>query len=107
MAKETLKEKPQFVIHEHFAIEIVERRRQLIPILQDARQKGHEAVLKEDKLYIDRRRYYPRPDQYQQHNTAVSSQPSIPPMNVLTTSTMNYPPHRPSHPPGDAFIPRA
>lgn len=106
MAKEKLKQKSQFVIHEHFPIEIVEKRRQLIPILKDARQKDHEAVLKEDKLYIDRR-YYPRPDQYQQHNTAVSSQPSIPPMNVLTTSTMNYPPHPPPPPPGDAFIPRA
>lgn len=107
MAKEKLKQKPQFVIHEHFPIEIVERRRQLILILKDAHKKGHEAVLKEDKLYIDRRRYYPRPDQYQQHNTVVSSQPSIPPMNVLTTSTMNYPPHPPPPPPGDAFIPKA
>ena len=107
LAKEKLKQKPQFVIHEQFPIEIIERRRQLIPILKDARQKGHEAVLKEDKLFIDRRRYYPRPDHYQQHDTAVSSQPSIPPMNVLTTSTMNYPLHPPPPPPGDAFIPRA
>jgi hypothetical protein len=29
--------------------------------MKDARGKGHEAVLKEDRLYIDKRRFYPRP----------------------------------------------
>jgi hypothetical protein len=27
--------------------------------MKDARGKGHEAVLKEDRLYIDKRRFYP------------------------------------------------
>jgi hypothetical protein len=30
-------------------------------MMKDARGKGHEAVLKEDGLYIDKRRFYPRP----------------------------------------------
>ncbi|CAG2240678.1 unnamed protein product [Mytilus edulis] len=41
-------------------IEIIERRRKLIPILKDAREKGHEAVLVEDKLFINKRRFDPR-----------------------------------------------
>ena len=35
--------------------------RQLVPIMKDARGKGHGAVLKEDRLYIDKRRFYPKP----------------------------------------------
>lgn len=55
-----LKNKPQFVVHEQYPIEIIEKRRELVPYLKDAREKGHHAVLKEDKLFIDKRRFYPR-----------------------------------------------
>jgi hypothetical protein len=33
-------------VHEQYPIEIIDRRRQLVPIMKDARGKGHEAVLK-------------------------------------------------------------
>jgi hypothetical protein len=46
-------------VHEQYPIEIIDRRRQLVPIMKDARGKGHEAVLKEDRFYIDKRRFYP------------------------------------------------
>ena len=32
-----------------------------MPILKDARSKGHEAVLVEDKLFIDKKRFIPGP----------------------------------------------
>jgi hypothetical protein len=56
-----LKNNKQFIVHEQYPIEIIDRRRQLVPIMKDARGKGHEAVLKEDRLYINKRRFYPRP----------------------------------------------
>ncbi|CAC5406155.1 unnamed protein product [Mytilus coruscus] len=59
-AIQKLKNKKQFFVHEQYPIEIIERRRELVPILKDARTKGHEAVLKEDRLYIDKKRFYPR-----------------------------------------------
>ncbi|XP_052068748.1 histone-lysine N-methyltransferase SETD2-like isoform X1 [Mytilus californianus] len=59
-AIQKLKNKKQFVVHEQYPIEIIERRRELVPILKDARTKGHEAVLKEDRLYIDKKRFFPR-----------------------------------------------
>ncbi|CAC5376969.1 unnamed protein product [Mytilus coruscus] len=59
-AIQKLKNKKQFVVHEQYPIEIIERRRELVPILKDARTKGHEAVLKEGRLYIDKKRFYPR-----------------------------------------------
>ncbi|VDH95417.1 Hypothetical predicted protein [Mytilus galloprovincialis] len=59
-AIQKLKNKKQFVVHEQYPIEVIERRRELVPILKDARTKGHTAVLKEDRLYIDNKRYYPR-----------------------------------------------
>ncbi|CAC5399373.1 unnamed protein product [Mytilus coruscus] len=59
-AIQKLKNKKQFVVQEQYPIEIIERRRELVPILKDARTKGHEAVLKEDRLYIDKKRFYPR-----------------------------------------------
>jgi hypothetical protein len=46
-------------VHEQYPIEIIDKRRQLVPMMKDARGKGHEAVLKEDGLYIDKRRFYP------------------------------------------------
>jgi hypothetical protein len=60
-AIEKLKNNKQFIVHEQYPIEIIDRRRQLVPIMKDARGKGHEAVLKEDRLYTDKRRFYPRP----------------------------------------------
>jgi hypothetical protein len=54
---EKLKNNKQFIVHEQYPIEIIDIRRQLVPIMKDARGKGHEAVLKEDRLYIDKRRY--------------------------------------------------
>ena len=59
-AIQKLKNKKQCVVHEQYPIEVIERRRELVPILKDARTKGHTAVLKEDRLYIDNKRYYPR-----------------------------------------------
>ncbi|CAC5379384.1 unnamed protein product [Mytilus coruscus] len=56
-AIQKLKNKKQFVVHEQYPIEIIERRRELVPILKNARTKGHEAVLKEDRLYIDKKRF--------------------------------------------------
>jgi hypothetical protein len=47
-------------VHEQYPIEIIDKRRQLVPMMKDACGKGHEAVLKEDGLYIDKKRFYPR-----------------------------------------------
>ena len=59
-AIEKLKDIPHFVVHEQYPIEIIEERRKLVPFMKDAREKGHHAVLVEDKLYIDKRRFIPR-----------------------------------------------
>ncbi|CAG2201838.1 unnamed protein product [Mytilus edulis] len=61
-AIQKLKNKKQFVVHKQYPIEVIERRRELlvVPILKDARTKGHTADLKEDRLFIDNKRYYPR-----------------------------------------------
>ncbi|CAG2199100.1 GLK [Mytilus edulis] len=60
-AREKLKERDtQFRVHEQFPAEVIQRRRELVPIMKDARQKGHVAHLRDDKLYIDNKRFYPR-----------------------------------------------
>ncbi|CAC5368258.1 unnamed protein product [Mytilus coruscus] len=43
-AENKLKQKPEYYVHEQFPVEIIERRRKLIPILKNAREKGHEAM---------------------------------------------------------------
>lgn len=74
-----LKDKPNFGVHDQYPTEIIERRKQLIPFLKDARQKQHRAVLKEDKLFIDGRRFIPRgpfvpdPPDYRQSHSANAS----------------------------------
>jgi hypothetical protein len=40
-----LKNNKQFIVHEQYPIEIIDRRRQLVPIMKDARGKGHEAEI--------------------------------------------------------------
>lgn len=60
-ARKKLKENNQFVVHEQYPMEVIERRKQLIPIMLDARSKNHTATLRDDKLYIDGRRYFPPP----------------------------------------------
>ena len=59
-ARDKLKNNKNFAVYEQFPVEVVERRKNLVPILVDARQKGHNAVLREDKLYIDNKRFIPR-----------------------------------------------
>ncbi|VDI41711.1 Hypothetical predicted protein [Mytilus galloprovincialis] len=92
-AKKELKQKPQYYVHEQFPVEIIERRRELIPILKDAREKGHEAVLVEDKLFINKRRFDPRqcvPQINQQHQQGPRQPPSD---------------HGPQQPPSDQHTP--
>ena len=70
-------------MHEQFPLEIIQRRRDLVPIMKNAREKGHEAVLDEDRLYIDKRRFYPR-------SNPVLNQPQEPqnfPPPILTMGT--------------------
>ena len=57
--RKKLKENNQFVVHEQYPMEVIERQKQLIPIMLDARSKNHTATLRDDKLYIDSRRYFP------------------------------------------------
>ncbi|XP_071142090.1 uncharacterized protein [Mytilus edulis] len=90
--KKELKQKPQYYVHEQFPVEIIERRRELIPILKDAREKGHEAVLVEDKLFINKRRFDPR--QCLQINPQHQQRPRQPPTD-----------HGPQQPPSDQHIP--
>ncbi|CAC5356085.1 unnamed protein product [Mytilus coruscus] len=61
IARDKLRENPRYSVYEQFPFEVADRRRQLIPILKDARSKNHHAVLRDDKLYIDHKRYYPHP----------------------------------------------
>ncbi|CAC5394465.1 unnamed protein product [Mytilus coruscus] len=61
IARDKLRENPRYSVYEQFPFEVADRRRQLIPILKDARSKNHPAVLRDDKLYIDHKRYYPHP----------------------------------------------
>ncbi|CAC5375823.1 unnamed protein product [Mytilus coruscus] len=61
IARDKLRENPGYSVYEQFPFEVADRRRQLIPILKDARSKNHHAVLRDDKLYIDHKRYYPHP----------------------------------------------
>ena len=60
-AIEKLKNNDEFAVHAQYPAEVIERRRALIPTLIDARKQNHNAVLREDKLYIDGRRYIPPP----------------------------------------------
>lgn len=55
-AASSLRGKP-FGISEQFPREIMETRRKLVPIMKKARDDGKEAILKVDKLYIDKRLY--------------------------------------------------
>lgn len=55
-AASNLRGKP-FGISEQFPREIMETRRKLVPIMKKARDDGKEAILKVDKLYIDKRLY--------------------------------------------------
>ena len=50
-----------FSIREQFPREIEEKRKQLYPILKDARNKGQQARLVRDKLLINNRLYVPQP----------------------------------------------
>lgn len=47
----------QYSISQQFPREIQERRRQLVPILKDAKSKGQKAHIAVDKLYIDGKLY--------------------------------------------------
>jgi len=47
-------------VSEQFPPEIVERRKELMPLLKDAKQKDKKAVLVVDSLYIEGERVYPR-----------------------------------------------
>lgn len=46
-----------FGISQQFPKEIMETRRKLVPVMKDARQKGHDAYIVVDKLYIDKQLY--------------------------------------------------
>ena len=59
--REKLKENSQFVDHEQYLREVIERRKQLIPIMLDTRNKKHTSILRDGKLYIDDRRYFSPP----------------------------------------------
>ena len=59
--REKLKENSQFVDHEQYPTEVIERRKQLIPIMLDNRSKKHTSTLRDGKLYIDDRRYFSPP----------------------------------------------
>lgn len=47
-------------MHEQFPHDVIERLRQLVPIMKDARNKGPVAYLRDNKRYVDHRRFYPR-----------------------------------------------
>lgn len=49
-----LKGKHEYNMNEQFSAEINERRRELIPIIKEAKRRGKKATLKVDKLDIDR-----------------------------------------------------
>jgi len=82
-AKEKLAENINYIVHEQFPQEVIERRRQLVPIMKDARNKGHVAYLRDDKLYVDHRRFYPgfyeaRPQVPAQDNRPEAQQQAYP-----------------------------
>lgn len=52
-----LRDKHEFNVNEQFPAEINNRRRELIPVMKEAKRHGKRATLKADKLYIDGRLY--------------------------------------------------
>ena len=48
-----------FAVARDFPKEIVEKRKLLVPILNDAKKSGHDANLVYDKLYINGQLYRP------------------------------------------------
>jgi len=89
-AKEKLAENRNYIVHEQFPQEVIERRRQLVPIMKDARNKGHVAYLRDDKLYVDHRRFYPgfyeaRPQVPAQDNRPEAQQQAYPNNRTLVS----------------------
>ena len=64
-SRDKLKDHPRFAVHEQYPVEVIERRKQLIPIMLDARAQGNFATLRDDKLYVNNRRYIPPPVSFQ------------------------------------------
>ncbi|XP_046332265.2 uncharacterized protein LOC124115361 [Haliotis rufescens] len=54
----------QFGVSEQFPQEIVQRRRDLLPLFKEARRRGLKSNLTVDRLYIDGRRVYPGDDPF-------------------------------------------
>ncbi|XP_021346654.1 uncharacterized protein LOC110464581 [Mizuhopecten yessoensis] len=52
-----LRGKNEFTVNEQFPAEINERRRELIPIMKEAKRHGKRATLRVDKLYVDGQLY--------------------------------------------------
>ncbi|CAG2228774.1 unnamed protein product [Mytilus edulis] len=74
-AREKFKERDtQFRVHEQFPAEVIQRRRELVPIMKDARQKGHVAHLRDDKLFIDNKRFFPHPPPQMPHRPPFQNQ---------------------------------
>lgn len=48
-----------FNVTERFPAEVKDRRRELIPVMLDARKRGKRAILVRDKMYIDNVLYQP------------------------------------------------
>jgi hypothetical protein len=59
--REKFKENSQFADHEQYPTEVIERWKQLIPIMLDTRSKKHTSTLRDGKLYIDDIRYFSPP----------------------------------------------
>ena len=54
----------QFGVSEQFPPEIVQRRRELLPIFKEAKRRGLKASLVVDRLYVNDRRCYPGDDPF-------------------------------------------
>ena len=49
--------------NQRLSMEVIERLKQLIPIMLDARSKNHTATLRDDQLYVDGNKYLSPPVQ--------------------------------------------
>ena len=80
-APEKLKDKPNYSVNQQYPTEVVNRRRQLIPIMKEARRREQRANLVVDKLYIDGRLYEPQTDRYGMRSNFTRNHERPPPTN--------------------------
>ena len=82
-ARSCLPGKP-FRVYQQYPQEISDRRKDLVPVMKDLRNKGHRARIVVDKLYVDGQLYQPDRNRTQQQ---VNQQGTVPRMHTMDNNT--------------------